>query len=345
VRIYDRGEVDDQLWISMDYVAGTDVAHLLDERYQGGMPADEVVSIVNAVASALDYAHHRGLLHRDVKPANILLTDPDGQGRRTFLADFGIARKIDDATRLTDNTFAVGTVAYAAPEQLRGDPVDGRADQYALACTAFHLLTGAPPYNHTNPTVVITQHISSPTPSIGARRPELARLDPVFDTAMAKNPGSRFSSCSDFALELSKHLAPHHHDTPVALHAQHTQPSISLPIQQPQQRWAPRSAALLGALIVVALLVVGGVFAGVKLTQPTKQATPASPRPTSPGRRTTHPARRAHPRVPSPAPTAPTSVQSPIWTATPFRMPVRRPVAMPCGRCAAAPGAWRQPHA
>ena len=190
MRIYDRGETDDQLWISMDYVAGTDVAHLLDERYQGGMPADEVVSIVNAVASALDYAHHRGLLHRDVKPANILLTDPDGQGRRIFLADFGIARRIDDATGLTDNNFAVGTVAYAAPEQLRGEPVDGRADQYALACTAFHLLTGAPPYDHTNPTVVITQHISSPPPSIGARRPELARLDPVFATAMAKNPGA-----------------------------------------------------------------------------------------------------------------------------------------------------------
>jgi serine/threonine protein kinase len=283
VRIYDRGEVDDQLWISMDYVAGTDVAHLLDERYQGGMPADEVVSIVNAVASALDYAHHRGLLHRDVKPANILLTDPDGQGRRTFLADFGIARKIDDATGLTDNNFAVGTVAYAAPEQLRGDPIDGRADQYALACTAFHLLTGAPPYNHTNPTVVITQHISSPTPSIGARRPELARLDPVFATAMAKSPGSRFGSCSGFALQLSMLLTPNHHDTPVALHAQHTQPSISLPTQRAQKQWGQRPAVLLGALIVVALLIVGGVFAGVKLTQTTRQATPASVRPTTPG--------------------------------------------------------------
>ncbi|WP_155769667.1 serine/threonine-protein kinase [Mycobacterium asiaticum] len=280
VRIYDRGEENGQLWISMDYVAGTDVSHLLAERYQGGMPVDEAVSVISAVASALDYAHHRGLLHRDVKPANILLTEPDGgQTRRIYLADFGIARRIDDSSGLTGVNMAVGTVAYAAPEQLMGSTVDGRADQYALACTAFHLLTGAPPFQDANPTVVITHHVSSTPPAIGARRPEMSGLNPVFAKALAKDPASRYPSCSDFALELSKHLTPYNYDTPVALHAQHTQPSIQLPApaQQSSKLWSQRPAVLIGALLAVALLVVGAVFVGVQLTRPDKQASAPAP--------------------------------------------------------------------
>src|SRR5246500_512285 len=202
VGINDRGEYDGQFWISMDYVAGTDAARLLRERYPGGMPVDEAMAIVTAVASALDYAHRRGLLHRDVKPANILVSDSDGQERRVFLADFGIARRMDDAGGLTTARMAVGTVAYAAPEQLMAGAVDGRADQYALACTAFHLLTGAPPYAGPNLAVVIGQHVSATPPSIGAYRPELARLDPVFACAVAKDPSGRFNSCGEFAQEL-----------------------------------------------------------------------------------------------------------------------------------------------
>ncbi|WP_205874667.1 serine/threonine-protein kinase [Mycobacterium camsae] len=284
VRIYDRGENDGQLWISMDYVAGTDASHLLNERYQRGMPIDEVIAIISAVASALDYAHHRGLLHRDVKPANILLTDPDGgQARRIYLADFGIARRIDDATAITAVNVAVGTVAYAAPEQLKGEPVDGRTDQYALACTAYHLLTGAPPFTDSSPTVVITQQISSPPPSIGTRRPELGALDPVFAIAMSKDPNGRYASCSDFALELTKHLAPYDYDTPINLHARQTQPSISLLSQtDPEPRgWARRPAVLFSILVAVALLIVGGVFAGSKLTHSGKHTAPPLGSPTA----------------------------------------------------------------
>lgn len=275
VRIYDRGENDGQLWISMDYVPGTDASHLLSERYQSGLPVDEVIAIVSAVASALDYAHHRGLLHRDVKPANILLTEPDaGQARRIYLADFGIARRIDDSSAITDINVAVGTVAYAAPEQLKGAPVDGRVDQYALACTTYHLLTGAPPFTDSSPTVVITQQISSPPPPIGTRRPELSSLDPVFAIAMAKDPEGRYGSCSDFALELTKHLTPYEYDTPIALHARHTQPSIPLPKQpDPDAKgWARRPSVLLGALVAVALLIVGSVFAASKLTHSGKHS-------------------------------------------------------------------------
>ena len=180
VGIHDRGDFGDQLWISMDYVEGTDAANLLQEEYPNGMPPDEALRIVTAVAEALDYAHQRQLLHRDVKPANILLSHPDSDDERVLLADFGIARWVDDASGLTGTNMTVGTVAYAAPEQLMGEQLDGRADQYALAATAFHLLTGTPLFQHSNPAIVISQHLTADPPQIGSRRPALSDLGPVF---------------------------------------------------------------------------------------------------------------------------------------------------------------------
>ena len=120
VRIHDRGEFEGQFWISMDYVAGTDAARLLREQYPGGMPLGVVVSIITAVGSALDYAHHRGLLHRDVKPANILLTDPDVQARRVYLADFGIARRMDDAAGLDEDEHDAGHSGLCGSRAVEG---------------------------------------------------------------------------------------------------------------------------------------------------------------------------------------------------------------------------------
>ena len=281
VGIHDRGEQDGQFWISMDYVAGTDAGRLLRENFPAGMPIDEVVSIVTAVGSALDYAHHRGLLHRDVKPANILLADPDGQIRRVFLADFGIARHIDDAAGLTATNMTVGTVNYAAPEQLKGEAIDGRADQYALACTAFHLLAGAPPYEDSNPAVVISRHVNAAPPSIGARRAELAELDPVFATAMAKEPSGRFGSCAEFAEQLGRRPSPgfaYAGEIPVRADTQVTQPSLGVTAPtvslRPKRR---RPGVLIGALAGAALLIAGGVFAGVKLSQHPTPVTATAP--------------------------------------------------------------------
>jgi serine/threonine-protein kinase len=206
VGVHDRGDFEGQLWISMDYVDGTDAGKLLRERHPDGMPKAEVAKIITAVAEALDYAHERGLLHRDVKPANILLSHPESDDQRILLADFGIARWADDISGLTETNMTVGTVSYAAPEQLMGGHLDGRADQYALAATAFHLLTGSPPFVNSNPAVVISQHLSASPPALGAQRPELSSVDPVLAKAMAKNPGNRFERCADFARALSHRL-------------------------------------------------------------------------------------------------------------------------------------------
>jgi serine/threonine protein kinase, bacterial len=272
--IHDRGEYEEQFWISMDYVAGTDAGRVVREHYPGGMPLGDALAIITAVGSALDYAHQRGLLHRDVKPANILL---DSGTQRIFLADFGIARRIDDVSGLTETNMAVGTVSYAAPEQLKGESLDGRADQYALACTAFHLLTGAPPYVDTNPAVVITKHCMAPAPSFEQSRPELAGLDPVLARAMAKAPADRFASCREFATAVQHHLSPRSAHFHTAAPTQPSQVATSSAIETGLQR-VSRSRARLAALVVLPLLVVGAVvFAGVTLYGHRSQAGTASP--------------------------------------------------------------------
>jgi serine/threonine-protein kinase len=197
VTIYDRGESDDKLWIAMEFIDGIDAGRLLEDKYPKGIPAGEVARIVTSVADALDYAHSRKLMHRDIKPANILLGLPASGDNRVMLADFGVARWIDQSSNLTGAEMTVGTVTYAAPEQLKGEQIDGRADQYALAATAFHLLTGAAPFNNSNPAVVISKHLSAAPPSLD--RSDLSAFGPVFAKALAKDPADRFNRCRDFA--------------------------------------------------------------------------------------------------------------------------------------------------
>jgi serine/threonine protein kinase len=204
VGVLDRGEFNGRLWISMDYVDGTDAGRLIQEHYPDGMPEQEVSEIVTAMADALDFGHERRLLHRDVKPENILVTAFDGHRRRVLLTDFGIARRIDDVSNLTAADVAVGTISYIAPEQLLGKPLDGRADQYALAATTFHLLTGAPPFEDSNRAVVISHHLGTPPPRLSERRPDLAHLDDVLIRALAKNPDDRYPTCLDFARALTQ---------------------------------------------------------------------------------------------------------------------------------------------
>ncbi|MGD9619511.1 MAG: serine/threonine-protein kinase [Mycolicibacterium sp.] len=254
VGVHDRGECDGQIWISMDYVEGTDAGRLLVD-HPVGLPAEQVGEIVTAVADALDYAHQRNLLHRDVKPANILLSHPDAEDRRILLADFGIARWTDDISGLTATNMTVGTVSYAAPEQLMGAQLDGRADQYALAATAFHLLTGATPFGHSNPAVVISQHLSATPPAVAEHRPDLSGVDPVLAKALAKDPRDRFERCADFARALAHQLAAG--ASPDTSAARPSASSSSLSVGG--GRWRPRIRAGLVVPMVLTLLLVAAV--------------------------------------------------------------------------------------
>jgi serine/threonine-protein kinase len=291
VTIYDRGEFDDKLWIAMEFVDGTDASHLLADRYPYGMPPDEVVRIITAVAEALDYAHGKGLLHRDVKPANILLGFPDSGDDRVMLADFGIARWIGQASGLTGTNMTVGTVAYAAPEQLKGDDIDGHADQYALAATAYHLLTGMPPFQHTNPAIVISQHLSSDPPAIGATRPELAGLGPVFAKALAKDAGDRYPRCVDFARDLRRGLGKAELESG-AVHATALSPTAGRAVKSAGRHAKPESGTsrrrrLLVPAILGAVVILAGAAAGLSLllghrdvhTTATTQSPPSAPPP------------------------------------------------------------------
>ncbi|MEE6136217.1 serine/threonine-protein kinase [Mycobacterium sp. 050128] len=233
VGVHDRGEFDGQLWIAMDYVNGPDIRALMDQ-HPGGMPVGEVVAVVTAVAAALDHAHHRGLLHRDVKPGNIMISRPeDGSPPRILLSDFGIARPVEDTTGLTVTNATVGTVDYSAPEQLLGHPIDGRADQYALAATAYFLLTGAKLFTGASPVAVISAHLTAPPPLPGARRPDLAAADPAFARALAKNPAERFARCGEFAAAMARQS---HHAPP----AEPPRPApVAQPTQAPPMQLAP----------------------------------------------------------------------------------------------------------
>ena len=271
VTIYDRGEFEDKLWIAMEFVDGTDASRLLAERYPYGMPPAEVVRIITGIADALDYAHGHGLLHRDVKPANILLGVPGSGDNRVMLADFGIARWMGQTSQLTGTNMTVGTVAYSAPEQLKGEDIDGHADQYALASTAYHLMTGMPPFTHTNPAIVISQCLSSDPPSIGAKRPEVACLSPVFAKALAKDPGKRYKRCTDFARALQQGLGTaerEHHATDVTSQALASSPIGKAARRarhaKPEATSSSRRRLLIPA-ILGAVIIVAGAAAGISL--------------------------------------------------------------------------------
>ncbi len=304
VGVHDRGEDDGRLWIDMDYVEGTDAGRLLHDRHRSGMPGGVVADIVAAVAGALDYAHQRLLLHRDVKPANILLTDPGTAQNRILLADFGIARWVDDPSGLTATNMTVGTVSYAAPEQLMGGQLDGRADQYALAATAFHLLTGSPPFQNSNPAVVISQHLSAAPPVIGDRRPELAPLDPVFAKALAKDPKDRYPRCSDFADALRQRLA--------AGDVGETQAWTAAAVTPPARRSRLRPAVVVPTVLAVLLAVAVG-FGLFELTR-------ADDERAAPAVGTSTP-QRATPPAPTPPPPTTTTPEPPATTPSSTTVP------------------------
>ncbi len=205
IPIFDAGEAGGVLFIAMRYVGGQDVHHLLNRA--GPLPPARAAGIVTQVAAALDAAHACGLVHRDVKPANMLLGGlaEDGSEDHVYLSDFGISKTSQATTNLTLTGQVLGTLNYLAPEQIEGRAVDGRADAYSLACAAFEMLAGEPPFRRDQSLAVMWAQLSAPPPPLTRFRPDLsAAVDQVMFRGLAKAPEDRYPSCRAFAAALQE---------------------------------------------------------------------------------------------------------------------------------------------
>jgi hypothetical protein len=198
IPVYEAGEADGVLFIAMRFVPGRDLRAVLAR--EGALEPAAVAEVISPVAAALDAAHRAGLVHRDVKPANILVDERPDRARHVYLSDFGVSKGAMSSAGMTASGMFLGTADYAAPEQIQGLAVDGRTDQYALACVAYQLLTGVTPFPRDQGMAVLFAHMSEPPPSLTSRRPGLpGAADRVLARGMAKVPEKRYGSCREFA--------------------------------------------------------------------------------------------------------------------------------------------------
>jgi YVTN family beta-propeller protein len=193
VPVFDAGEVEGQLYLAMRYVEGTDLKRLLVQ--EGKLEPGRAIAICSQVANALDAAHARGLVHRDVKPSNVLL-DESGHA---YLADFGLTRRLTEQAPGFETGLSLGTPAYVAPEQIEGKDVDGRADQYSLACMLHECLTGEPPFPRGSEAATLFAHLEEPPPAAPG-------LEAVMARALAKDPAQRYPSCAEFVADVRRAL-------------------------------------------------------------------------------------------------------------------------------------------
>jgi predicted ATPase/class 3 adenylate cyclase len=235
IPVYEAGEAGGALFISMRYVSGGDVRGLV--RRDGPLAPARVAAIISPMASALDAAHAAGLVHRDVKPANMLVDARPGRPDHVYLSDFGLSKGRSSSV-VTGAGLHLGTVAYMAPEQIEGREVDGRADQYALACAAFELLTGVVPFDRDQDMAVIFAHLSAPPPSLSSLRPGLPpEADDVIARGMAKAHKDRYPSCREFAEALRAALGLGAYDDDAGA------------LTAPAARVGPSVAAVQGAVV------------------------------------------------------------------------------------------------
>ncbi|MYT20181.1 protein kinase, partial [Streptomyces sp. SID7760] len=199
VPVFEAGETEGLLYIAMRYVPGQDLRALLDRT--GPLPVETAARIAGQVASALDAAHAHDLVHRDVKPGNILVaegTDSE-HPEHVYLTDFGLTKKSLSLTGFTSVGQFVGTLDYVAPEQISGKPVDGRCDVYSLGCVVHETLTGSPPFRRDDDMALLWAHQFDPPPRVSSLRPGLpAAVDGVLAKALAKSPDDRWNSCLEF---------------------------------------------------------------------------------------------------------------------------------------------------
>ena len=196
VPVYDAGDADGVLYLAMRVIRGTDLRRAITE--DGPMEAERALPILRQVASALDAAHRAGLVHRDVKPANVLLSR-EGDDEHAYLTDFGLTKHVSSKSGLTRTGQFMGTIDYVAPEQIRGNDVDGRTDLYSLGCVTYECLTGEVPFTKDQDVAILFAHLEDERPRVTAHRADLAAaIDEVVARAMARLPEDRYDSCLAF---------------------------------------------------------------------------------------------------------------------------------------------------
>src|SRR5262245_33401976 len=209
VPIYDAGEVDGQLYIAMRYVEGGELKTLLQQ--EGPLEPVHALAICSQIAAALDAAHARGLVHRDVKPSNVLLDETE----HVYLADFGLSRRLAELPGGPEDRLSVGTPSYVSPEQIERGSADGRADEYALGCLLYECLTGQAPFVRDSELAVLWAHVQEEPPAASERNPDLPiAIDAVIRKAMAKSPDGRYGSCGELVVAARDALGLHR---PVAI--------------------------------------------------------------------------------------------------------------------------------
>jgi serine/threonine protein kinase len=282
VPVYEAGEADGVLYIAMRFIDGEDLDAILVR--EGRLAPERAVALLGQIAAALDAAHAQGLVHRDVKPANVLVSRPaPGAPEHAWLCDFGLVKPFDTPTlqRLTATGMFMGTIHYTSPEQIEARRLDGRADVYALGCVLYECLTGVVPFERENDPQTLYAHVHDPPPPVGQVLPGLpASLDAVFAKALAKQRNDRYGTCTEMLQAAAQALV----SAPQQPAYQRQQPPVAQPLAgygqaQPQPpygygqlgavqpgRAARHSAArggrrtgLIVAAVVVAALVIGGV--------------------------------------------------------------------------------------
>jgi serine/threonine-protein kinase len=250
VPIYAAGRSGDVLYIAMRFIDGTDLGRVIET--QGPLSPERTVEIVSQIAAALDAAHARGLVHRDVKPANVLLD----AGGNAYLSDFGLIKRSEIETGVTRTGQFMGSIESCAPEQIRGDHVDHRADVYSLGCLLYRCLIGSPPFARASEVATLYAHLEQPPPSPTASRPDLPpEIDQVVATAMAKRPDDRYGSAGELAGEARRALAVR---------------------TEVERRPIPRGRlAIAGAVVLAVALGIAGLIASRGKDSPSRAGPPA----------------------------------------------------------------------